>query len=484
MVRLPSATLPVLAALALLYLLAPCLLFLSGWVEPVAAVPTGLLLTGGVFLVWRHIPRKAISVSKRDILLLLLALLGALVVLELLGGFTGHAPQPGDFPVRNATYETLIRNKWPLVSARGENFVYYHAFWLPPALVSKWTGGTGAYPLLFWWCFAGVALGFCLFFMKLKGRVALYFLLLCLLGSLTEWVGTGGHGFMESHGVEAGVKLMDAVLPVHNMSYVAWGTQITWTFNHGIPLFLLLSLLLPGHLPLRHRLLPAALILPASPLGGVCLLPLLVLQSAPLWRHPGKLVAADTLAVLPFVGVMALYYAGGTPLRCSLIFPNLANGELLQTFLLCIGWTVLPAWFVLRPYRRTNLFRFFLLLALLLPCIIIGAAVDGEPMGVRNNELLYKGSLPLFMVLAWLYMHRLRYAGRTLRGVIIAYMFASCGMLFWRGFRGLNHYTWNPAAMQENIRSEWGGHLNHPERDDYANFWSSTPPHWPIRRGN
>ena len=50
---------------------------------------------------------------------------------------TGITSQHADFVVRNPIYETLIRCDWPLAEADGRHFIYYLAFWLPPALICK-----------------------------------------------------------------------------------------------------------------------------------------------------------------------------------------------------------------------------------------------------------------------------------------------------------------------------------------------------------
>lgn len=52
-------------------------------------------------------------------------------------GFNLHVRQHGDFIVRNPIYYMLVNNELPLYSAREEYFVYYHAFWLPPAYFSR-----------------------------------------------------------------------------------------------------------------------------------------------------------------------------------------------------------------------------------------------------------------------------------------------------------------------------------------------------------
>lgn len=476
MIRLSPIVRPALVSMALLYLLCPAVLFLFGWVEQLVAWPLAIALAVGAVMAAWAVPRVGLDVRRRDLLGWVATLAGCLVVFELLAGFFGQAPQPGDFPVRNALYETLIRCDWPLRSAQGEYLVYYHCFWLPPALAAKLCGHiANPWLLLYAWCFLGVALGFSLFFLKLKGRVLGLFLLLCLMGCVTEWAGTGGTGFLAAHNMDAAAHALDELFPVHNMSYVAWCAQVTWCYNHAIPLCVLVALLLSGSLPLLHRPYAAALALPASPLGSLAVLPLLVLQLIGGGNLRRVLVCRSLWLAIPFVAVVALYFSMGEGAEPGTVFPLLGNRAVLQALLVCVCWTLLPACVFLWPYRKTSCFVTAFILCLLLPCVIIGAPEPDGLLGVRNNELLFKGSLPMFLCLAWLYLRRFRHASRALRFAMAFYICASCGTIFWRGLKGINHYTVDPVRMKQNIRNEWNGHLDHPEDTLYRSFWSSRP---------
>ena len=59
------------------------------------------------------------------------------LMLVLLCGFTGHCQQHADFIIRNAVYERLAANSWPLVTEDGHHFIYYLGHWLPPALAAS-----------------------------------------------------------------------------------------------------------------------------------------------------------------------------------------------------------------------------------------------------------------------------------------------------------------------------------------------------------
>ena len=116
------ARLPLCAGL--LYLALPLLLFLLGWVHPAFSVPLCAALACGLYACARHLPAQRFPLSGRG-----LAVLGLLsffcLMLVLLCGFTGHCQQHADFIIRNAVYEHLAANSWPLVTEDGHHFIYY-----------------------------------------------------------------------------------------------------------------------------------------------------------------------------------------------------------------------------------------------------------------------------------------------------------------------------------------------------------------------
>lgn len=175
-----------LTIVGVLYLLLPNVLFLLGWVEPEVSIPLCLLL---IFVVWRVLKNLSIPqirFEKKDLIFVFLLVLGCLFAVESLG-INGHAQQSGDFIVRNAIYDSLVRESWPLHSERGEYFVYYHAYWLPPALLAKWLGAAFSSFLLWGWTVLGFVLGFSLLYLRFKRSTLLLMAILFLMGPLNTW---------------------------------------------------------------------------------------------------------------------------------------------------------------------------------------------------------------------------------------------------------------------------------------------------------
>ena len=124
------------ASCTVAYMALPTLLFLLGWVRPLFSIPAAAAVAAASVLLSAIIPAPTLHLTRRQLAIYLCAL--ALSLLWLLaGGMTGITSQHADFVVRNPIYETLIRCDWPLVDAGDSHFIYYLAFWLPPALACK-----------------------------------------------------------------------------------------------------------------------------------------------------------------------------------------------------------------------------------------------------------------------------------------------------------------------------------------------------------
>lgn len=124
------------ASCAVAYMALPTILFLLGWIRPLFSVPAAAAVAAAAVLLGATIPAPTLHFTRRQMAIYLCVL--ALSLLWLLaGGMTGITSQHADFVVRNPIYETLIRCDWPLVDAGGRPFIYYLAFWLPPALACK-----------------------------------------------------------------------------------------------------------------------------------------------------------------------------------------------------------------------------------------------------------------------------------------------------------------------------------------------------------
>lgn len=185
------------ASCAVAYMALPTILFLLGWIRPLFSVPAAAAVAAAAVLLGATIPAPTLHFTRRQMAIYLCVL--ALSLLWLLaGGMTGITSQHADFVVRNPIYETLIRCDWPLVDAGGRPFIYYLAFWLPPALACKCFSCSDIFIInyvLTAWTGLGLALTLTVLWSRFRTATLLFLLLLIFQGPLDGIVRWGLHLF-------------------------------------------------------------------------------------------------------------------------------------------------------------------------------------------------------------------------------------------------------------------------------------------------
>ena len=216
------------------------------------------------------IPAPTLHFTRRQMAIYLCVL--ALSLLWLLaGGMTGITSQHADFVVRNPIYETLIRCDWPLVDAGGRPFIYYLAFWLPPALACKCFSCSDIFIInyvLTAWTGLGLALTLTVLWSKFRTATLLFLLLLIFQGPLDGIVRWGLHLFHLQGPLAHELYL--TVLAF--FGGVPPTMQLHNTFHHTTLLWLFLSMAAAWDIPPKNQLFLASLCLLASPIGSLGLL--------------------------------------------------------------------------------------------------------------------------------------------------------------------------------------------------------------------
>ncbi len=237
--------------LAYLYLSVPMFCFFSGWLRIPVALGMELVLALGLFFALRSAPKMEVSPFTRGHIPQLLLLLLLSVVWVYLSGIGKYAFQNEDHMFRNAIFEKLVENDWPVIIQDGKPYfqkpialVYYFALWLPAACLGKAWGMDAAYFFLFCWCVLGVFLVMIL----LEG----------LMKKISPWLVMA---FIFFSGLDVvGYLIRDCFLhnsPVHLLFAVdhiehwapgfqmsSMSTQLFWVFNQAIPAWLITLLLL------------------------------------------------------------------------------------------------------------------------------------------------------------------------------------------------------------------------------------------------
>ena len=160
--------------ISILYLVIPIIFFFLGWLSLGIGLLLAVLLSLATYLFFKRIKdaktnNDFITFSKEHFI--------ALVVFFMFLLSTGNTGFVGcwgvDIPWRNAIYQDLIRQNWPVIYEYSHSMLcYYMTFWLVPAAVSSWfhLGELGSNIILFLWMYIGLLLIFFLLCDLLKPK--------------------------------------------------------------------------------------------------------------------------------------------------------------------------------------------------------------------------------------------------------------------------------------------------------------------------
>jgi len=384
--------------------------------------------------------------------------------------------------VRNPIFDYLVQQKWPIYNHNHEYFIYYMAFWLPPAMAAKALGAEYAPGLLYLWSLAGVSLSIFLFFFAFRRRVLYFTLVFLFLGSVSDLIRLPWR--MAEVGMSIGFlngAFWQSLMPYGNIDSFnhafPWYHQITWTFNHAIPLMALISTCFTKRLPFPIALFSSALLVSSSPFAALALLPYLAGRFFRFISHEGRgawhMLACAILAVAPLLLADCLYFLSNPVSESRFMFFDM-NGRLFPEERVII-MLVLYALFILNTavalklfcfaYRRTAAYRTVMLLAFLLPIVWIGK---------ENNELFFKASAVIYALIAFMMIRGYPYLSKKRRIFMVVWILiaaiASCKDI------GLvaAHYTWNENAMISNYQPPWEG-MKPEQHRYYRRFWGPEP---------
>lgn len=293
-----------LPRLSLLYLAAPALLFLVGWVRPLVAVPVGIALAAGlgVGLVRRVRGCRARSTALDRVLVAALV-----IVLALLSGAGAVGHQRLDWYKHNAVLHDLTVESWPVVyhgtGPEGRSLLSYGVgYYLPAAAVGRIVGLDGAHAALLAWTALGLGLT-AAWLSRLSGRTAWI--------AMVAWLGING---MDALGVLlVGDGSQDLMQWWSGFAqYPSNPSLLFWTPQHGLAAWIGAALVVHAH---EHRWPASAagavvvVVVLWSPFAALGLAPLLV--SSLLRNRSGIAgVAAGGALTIPFAVVVAAYLLG------------------------------------------------------------------------------------------------------------------------------------------------------------------------------
>lgn len=465
-----------LASCAVAYMALPTILFLLGWVRPVFSIPAAAAVAAASALVCVKLPASPLHFTRRQLAFYLGALLLSLLWL-LAGGITGVTLQHADFVVRNPIYETLIRCDWPLVDADGSHFIYYLAFWLPPALVCKCFSCTDIFLtsyVLTAWIELGLALVLTVLWGRFRTGTLLFLVLLMFQGPLDSVVRWSVHLFSPQG--QLAHELYLTVLAF--FGGVAPTMQLYHTFHHTTLLWLFTAMVFAWNIPARYQLFLASLCLLVSPIGSVGLLVFIAIRGLAA-RTPARqyfsswtVLAGGALVLL--AGIYFMSSNGNNRIRMTWEdspFDLLRHGgwkfwgALAGSWLLTVG---VPGLLLFRQFKRDALFWSALVILTLTYFIYIGS-VGGY------NEFCYKASSISFFCLALLFTRVfMEPAGtRAWRTLCVCYLALAALPSLSSFAKAAPTLAFTESARLSNMQRLWQGHLHHPEHPWNAPLWGA-----------
>ncbi|MFR3923670.1 MAG: hypothetical protein ACLTYN_18515, partial [Dysosmobacter welbionis] len=318
---------------------------------------------------------------------------------------TGITSQHADFVVRNPIYETLIRCDWPLVDAGGRPFIYYLAFWLPPALACKCFSCSDIFIInyvLTAWTGLGLALTLTVLWSRFRTATLLFLLLLIFQGPLDGIVRRGLHLFHLQGPLAHELYL--TVLAF--FGGVPPTMQLHNTFHHTTLLWLFLAMAAAWDIPPKYQLFLASLCLLASPIGSLGLLVFIAVRTlirrTPVRQYFSSWTVLAGAALVLLAGIYFTSSNGNNRIRLTWQdspFDLLQYGNwkfwaaMAGSWLLTVG---VPAALLFRRFKKDALFWSALAILTLTYFIYIGS-VGGY------NEFCYKASSVSFFCLALLF---------------------------------------------------------------------------------
>lgn len=368
--------------LSILYLTLPFILFLFGWVRLTIAIPLALIL---LFTLWQllkqpsatHYSLLTIHYSPSTIYWILLTSLWLLT-----SGIGGYAFQNWDHNWRNVVFRDLMNLNWPVYYAQPESgpvkmLVYYVGFWLPSALIAKFSNWQIANFALFAWSMLGLLLvthhlASALKISNFKSTLLLIFFSgLDILGTL----------FFPQDYPTLLPHITHLETWAGNLQYSSFTTQLFWVFNQAIPAWLCIVMLadeLPKanyRLPITNKLLLFSLCFFFAPLASVGLLPYILIELVKQidFKSPFKNLRWEQIITAAIIFLLSTFYFASNTAAQQRGFQALPLDKFLAFFLLEGG----ILWLVLAPskYRDPRWVVTGILLALI-PFIQLGSGRD------------------------------------------------------------------------------------------------------------
>lgn len=404
-----------IAGMAYLIMIVPVLIFFFGWLRWYYACLFSAVLLAGFYLVWKQ-DYKWKTQSLDVPLKTMLCVAFVFWMWVMITGSSGVSASNWDTPWRRAILRDLINYEWPVYYPETGNFlVYYHVFYLVPALAGKvcgWHAALIVHAVCIWLI---IMVSFLLIAILLKVQETKWFYLICTM--IVGWSGLNALGWivMQIFGWNAGnfglglnESYCDALFNGESFNYHYRSNEdvVSQVYNQ-LMIWLAVPLMLENH-KIHNYAFIGILLLPYSPWGVIGIAFLMaadaVFQAAEFFRKDKikaffrEVFSVQNLCVLASVGVVfGLYYSGTPRLNASganfgiltlhkFDLPRIAG---LLIFWMCeFGIYYLFLW---KKNRKDHLFVWTLPVLMLIPVCWAGS--------IGGRDFCMNASLPALYLL-------------------------------------------------------------------------------------
>lgn len=352
-----------------LYLITPVLMFFVGWLNTLAVLVLTLFCLGSIINILRLNTVFYFSFEKKDVIFSSLLIL----IWVLLSGVGGFTFQNWDHHSRNALFHDLINYSWPVVYNGTildtvqvyvpHKFIlsYYFGFWLPAAFIGKLLGWNVANIFLLIWSVLGVFL----FTTITAYKINLSSLKTILLIIFFSGMDILGSLLFQNLPLYTYPKLFPPIVHLEwwagtfgFLQYSSFTTDLFWTYNQFIPVFLIMSLFVSS-LDFREYVFLTGLCVFFAPLPAVGLLLYVIAYWVKKYFHRNKTTVFDFLKdILCIENISGGMIAGVSLLFFSTNFSveeksfGLPASLLLFLFFSLFEWLIL--WLFLLPANKKD----------------------------------------------------------------------------------------------------------------------------------
>lgn len=405
----------------MLYLAVPIMIFMITWLTAdIGFIAAGaILISMIIFLRNNSLIDKDVADIRIDVQTIIVAIILFIFLLSTgHGGFIGTIGH--DIPWRDAIYQDLIHNEWPLIYDTSDTmFCYYMTFWLIPAGISSLLELSifSSNIVLFIWTYIGLCFIVFLICKHLKVKAG-YIIVVAIIFLFFSGMNTLGMMFRS---IFAKTPLMIDINDypgLHSWMFaggmigdypVVYYIRTTYdslanVYNQYIHTCIITMLFLLNKNNIKCSIFITMLLLPYSPIGFLGLVIVVFFYYLSVYFSSGNkmLMIRQVLSIeniFSMISIMPIFYLyftannmAGNVTDSGILYVPLNQYGGMRILLLCMFYVLYFIFYMMlldKKYRNNVLFWISGILLMVLPIFRIGV----------GGDLLWNGSVPAYFII-------------------------------------------------------------------------------------